>query len=114
MGLSMVLVPSNAAAFRGLPRPSVPYATSLLTVLLRVGGSLGVAARRGGAAEARRRGAAGDDAARSRSSVLHGGAGEAAATVAPAFGVTAAVLLALTVMTSCRRGGCRAGRSESP
>ena len=43
MGLSAVLTPANAAAFRGLPREAVPYATSLLTVLLRVGGSLGVA-----------------------------------------------------------------------
>ncbi len=98
IGLSAVLTPANAAAFRGLAREAVPYATSLLTVLLRIGGSLGVAlvaavlqARVGAALP----GTTPDE----QIDILHGGAGEVAAAVAPAFGVTAALLLALNVAT---------------
>jgi hypothetical protein len=76
----------------------VPYATSLLTVLLRVGGSLGVAVV--AAVLQRRVGAAlPGTTPEEQIDLLHRGAGEVAATVAPAFGVTAAVLLALTVVT---------------
>jgi EmrB/QacA subfamily drug resistance transporter len=98
IGLSAVLTPANAAAFRGLPREAVPYATSLLTVLLRVGGSLGVAVV--AAVLQSRVGAALPGTSPSQQlGILHGGAGEVAAAVAPAFAVTAAVLLALTVLT---------------
>jgi EmrB/QacA subfamily drug resistance transporter len=98
IGLSAVLTPANAAAFRNVPRASVPHATSLLTVLLRVGGSLGVAIV---AAVLQSRVSAalpGVSPAR-QLEILHNGAGGVAATVAPAFAVTAALLLALTVVT---------------
>jgi MFS family permease len=98
LGLSMVLVPSNAAAFRSLPRASVPYATSLLTVLLRVGGSLGVALV-AAVLQSRVGAALPGTSPAEQLEVLHGGAGEAAGKIAPAFGVTAAVLLVLTVVT---------------
>jgi EmrB/QacA subfamily drug resistance transporter len=114
LGLSGVLVPSNAAAFRGLPRASVPYATSLLTVLLRVGASLGVAVV--AAVLQSRVGAALPGTTPSEQlELLHGGAGEAADVVAPAFGVTAGVLLALTVITlvPARRVPRRPGATAS-
>ncbi len=98
LGLSMVLVPSNAAAFRSLPRSSVPYATSLLTVLLRVGGSLGVALV-AAVLQSRVGAALPGTTPAEQLELLHGGAGDAARTIAPAFGATAAVLLALTVIT---------------
>jgi EmrB/QacA subfamily drug resistance transporter len=98
IGLSAVLTPANAAAFRGLPRESVPYATSLLTVLLRVGGSLGVAVV-AAVLQARVGAALPGTTPAEQLEVLHGGAGEEAGTIAPAFAVTAAVLLALTVLT---------------
>ncbi len=98
IGLSAVLTPANAAAFRGLPRDAVPYATSLLTVLLRVGGSLGVAVV-AAVLQGRVGAALPGTTPAEQLSILHGGAGEAAATVAPAFAVSAAVLLALTVLT---------------
>jgi EmrB/QacA subfamily drug resistance transporter len=98
LGLSAVLTPANAAAFRGLERESVPYAASLLTVLLRVGGSLGVAAV-AAVLQSRVGAALPGMTPAEQLEVLHGGAGQAAGAVAPAFGVTAAVLLALTVVT---------------
>jgi EmrB/QacA subfamily drug resistance transporter len=98
MGLSAVLTPANAAAFRGLSREAVPYATSLLTVLLRVGGSLGVAVV-AAVLQSRVGAALPGTTPEEQIDLLHRGAGEVAATVAPAFGVTAAVLLALTVVT---------------
>jgi EmrB/QacA subfamily drug resistance transporter len=98
LGLSMVLVPANAAAFRGLPRATVPYATSLLTVLLRVGGSLGVAVV-AAVLQSRVGAALPGTSPAEQLEILHGGAGDVADAVAPAFGVTAAVLLALTVLT---------------
>lgn len=98
MGLSAVLTPANAAAFRGLPRPAVPYATSLLTVLLRVGGSLGVAVV-AAVLQSRVGAALPGTTPTEQIELLHGGTGSAAAILAPAFGVTAAVLLVLNVVT---------------
>jgi EmrB/QacA subfamily drug resistance transporter len=98
IGLSAVLTPANAAAFRGLPRDAVPYATSLLTVVLRVGGSLGVAVV-AAVLQSRVGAALPGTSPAEQLNILHGGAGEVAAAVAPAFAVTAAVLLALTVLT---------------
>jgi EmrB/QacA subfamily drug resistance transporter len=98
LGLSMVLVPSNTAAFRRLEPASVPYATSMLTVLLRVGGSLGVAVV-AAVLQSRVGAALPGTSPAEQLELLHGGAGEAAGTVAPAFAATAAVLLALTVLT---------------
>jgi EmrB/QacA subfamily drug resistance transporter len=98
IGLSAVLTPANAAAFRGIPRESVPYATSLLTVLLRVGGSLGVAVV-AAVLQARVGAALPGTSPAEQIEILHRGAGEVAGKVAPAFAVTAAVLLALTVAT---------------
>jgi hypothetical protein len=76
----------------------VPYATSLLTVLLRVGGSLGVALV-AAVLQSRVGAALPGTTPAEQLEVLHGGAGEAAGTIAPAFGATAAVLLVLTVIT---------------
>jgi EmrB/QacA subfamily drug resistance transporter len=98
IGLSAVLTPANAAAFRGLPRDAVPYATSLLTVLLRIGGSLGVALL-AAVLQSRVGAALPGTTPTEQLEILHGGAGEVAADVAPAFAVTAAVLLVLTVVT---------------
>jgi EmrB/QacA subfamily drug resistance transporter len=98
IGLSAVLTPANAAALRSVARDAVPYATSLLTVLLRVGGSLGVAVV--AAVLQSRVGAELPGVSPARQlELLHGGAGDVAATVAPAFAATAAVLVALTVVT---------------
>jgi EmrB/QacA subfamily drug resistance transporter len=98
IGLSAVLTPANAAAFRGLPAASVPDATSMLTVLLRLGGSLGVA---GVAAllQARVGVALPGTSPAEQLELLQGGAGELAERVAPAFAVAVAALLALTVVT---------------
>ena len=67
-------------------------------MLLRVGGSLGVAVV-AAVLQSRVGAALPGTTPEEQIDVLHGGAGDVAATVAPAFGVTAAVLLALTVVT---------------